>query len=79
MIEEKLVRHQPDAFNQPGGFIYRSMRVFVLRSVLACLQEQFLFRPQDVANAVTFLASPRASYITGTVMLVDGVMRRHSF
>lgn len=35
--------------------------------------------PQDVANAVTFLASPRACYITGTVMLVDGGMRRYSF
>lgn len=36
-------------------------------------------KPQDVANAVTFLASPRARYITGTVMLVDGGMRRYSF
>ena len=36
-------------------------------------------KPQDVANAVTFLASPRASYITGIVLLVDGGMRRYSF
>ncbi|CAN7779983.1 SDR family oxidoreductase [Caballeronia sp. LjRoot34] len=35
--------------------------------------------PQDVANAVTFLVSPRARYITGTVLLVDGGMRRYSF
>jgi len=35
--------------------------------------------PQDVANAATFLTSPRARYITGTVMLVDGGMRRYSF
>jgi 3-oxoacyl-[acyl-carrier protein] reductase len=35
--------------------------------------------PQDVANAVTFLASPRARYITGTVVVVDGGMRRYSF
>ena len=35
--------------------------------------------PQDVANAVTLLASFVASYKTGTVMLVDGGMRRHSF
>jgi 3-oxoacyl-[acyl-carrier protein] reductase len=36
-------------------------------------------KPQDVANAVTFLASSRARYITGTVLLVDGGMRRYSF
>lgn len=29
-------------------------------------------QPQDIANAVLFLASPAASYITGTSLLVDG-------
>ena len=36
-------------------------------------------QPEDVANAVTFLVSPKARYITETVFLVDGGMRRHSF
>ncbi|MNE62531.1 3-oxoacyl-[acyl-carrier-protein] reductase FabG [compost metagenome] len=35
--------------------------------------------PEDVANTVTYLVSPRARYITGTVVLVDGGMRRYSF
>ncbi|MBI3075536.1 MAG: SDR family oxidoreductase [Deltaproteobacteria bacterium] len=32
--------------------------------------------PQDFANVVTFLASDRASYITGTTLLVDGGLYR---
>src|SRR5436305_1047410 len=29
-------------------------------------------RPEDVANAVSFLASPRTDFITGQVLFVDG-------
>ena len=36
-------------------------------------------KPEDVANLVCFLASPRARYITGTVIAVDGGMRRYQF
>jgi len=30
--------------------------------------------PEEVANAVVFLASPRASFITGTNLICDGGM-----
>ena len=36
-------------------------------------------QPEDLANLVCFLASPRARYITGTVIPVDGGLRRYQF
>lgn len=35
--------------------------------------------PQDVANMATFLVSPRARYVTGTVAVVDGGLRHYPF
>jgi len=35
--------------------------------------------PQDIANMATFLVSPRAGYITGAVITVDGGLRYHPF
>jgi 3-oxoacyl-[acyl-carrier protein] reductase len=36
-------------------------------------------QPEDVARLVCFLASPLARYITGTVIPVDGGLRRYQF
>ena len=36
-------------------------------------------QPEDIANLVAFLASPRARYITGAVIPVDGGLRRYQY
>jgi 3-oxoacyl-[acyl-carrier protein] reductase len=36
-------------------------------------------QPEDLANLVAFLASPRARYITGAVVPVDGGLRKYQF
>ena len=36
-------------------------------------------QPEDLANLVCCLASPQARYITGTVIPVDGGLRRYQF
>lgn len=35
--------------------------------------------PQDIANMAAFLVSSRASYVTGSVAVVDGGMRHYAF
>jgi 3-oxoacyl-[acyl-carrier protein] reductase len=60
------------------GFIDTAMTQALSESVRAELAKQIpmgkLGTPEDVANAVRFLASPWASYITGQVIHVNGGM-----
>jgi 3-oxoacyl-[acyl-carrier protein] reductase len=44
------------------------------QALLAGIPLQRLGEPQDIANAVAFLASPEAAYITGETLHVNGGM-----
>ncbi len=47
----------------------------VIEPMKARIPLQRLGQPEDIANAFVFLASEDASYITGVVLSVDGLMR----
>lgn len=60
------------------GFIQSEMTAVLSEKVQQAMQAQIPMNsfgsPIDVANAVVFLASEKASYITGQVLTVDGGM-----
>lgn len=47
----------------------------VIEPMIARIPLRRLGQPEDIANAFVFLASDKASYITGVVLSVDGMMR----
>ena len=60
------------------GFIETDMTAQLSEETRNQMQAQIpmgiLGKPRDVANAAVFLASEKASYITGQVLTVDGGM-----
>ena len=47
----------------------------VIEPLISRIPLRRLGQPEDIANAFAFLASDKASYISGVVLSVDGVMR----
>jgi 3-oxoacyl-[acyl-carrier protein] reductase len=61
---------------EPGNIMTEGVARHRSREFIAAMEESIplgrLGAPRDVANAVLFLASDEASYITGTTIIVDG-------
>jgi len=61
---------------EPGNIMTEGMRIGRGADYIRAMEESIplgrLGEPRDVANAVAFLASDEASYITGTTIIVDG-------
>lgn len=47
----------------------------VIKPLIATIPLRRIGEPEDIANAFTFLASDKASYITGVILSVDGLAR----
>jgi 3-oxoacyl-[acyl-carrier protein] reductase len=58
------------------GFIATEMTAALREEIVAEVTKRIplgrMGQPQDIADAVLFLASPAADYITGHVLTVDG-------
>jgi len=56
------------------GFIDTPMTADLPRELLEGVPARRPGRPEEVADAICFLASDRASYVTGSTLWVDGGM-----
>jgi len=58
----------PGAIETPGAASPEEMK----QQTIAAIPWKRMGRPEDIANAIVFLASDKADYITGQIIVVDG-------
>ena len=70
----------PDASKKPIGRLIDALAIvatlFGTATALGLNPTGRMAEPAEIAYAVTMLASPRASFITGTNVVVDGALTR---
>ena len=61
---------------EPGNILTEGMKLNRSAAFIKSMEDMIpigrIGRPEDVANAVLFLAQPESEFITGTTILVDG-------
>lgn len=68
----------PGSIDFPDGFwdnVHKGNKAFY-DGVVATIPFGRMGRPEEVANAVVFLASPKASWVSGVMLPVDGVQHK---
>lgn len=60
----------PGAIDTPGASV--SSNEEVRKQTIAMIPLARMGQPEDIANAVLFLASDKANYITGQIIIIDG-------
>ena len=68
----------PGSIDFPGGFwegVNNSNKAFY-DMVLSGIPSGRMGKPEEVANAIVFLASQKASWVSGVMLPVDGVQHK---
>jgi NAD(P)-dependent dehydrogenase (short-subunit alcohol dehydrogenase family) len=71
ILTERQARLLEDAARMQGTTVEEAQR-----EATSAIPLRRMGRPEEVADAVAFLASERASYITGSLVLLDGGLHR---